>query len=934
MHRLIVEETPYLFAQLPKTVFELHSQLVIVCSRSDKSLLYLNPSAIEVLGWKQAELAGADWWQRAVARDSATAFESLLNFSQSEAIEPVTVNVQNFAGIFSPVVFQSLCLTPAEVILFGRSAASAAAVEQSAQQTQARFRSIVDSLGINLLLKDVQGRRIYANRMYLDRRNMQLADVIGKTDHDLFPKPLADHYAADDRRVLTTGEVMHKFEENVDAHNTSNWIEIVKGPIRDIHDKICGVQILFWDATDRKQAEIALEKERSLLYALLDNIPDSIYFKDQDSRFVRISRSMAEKFHLPDPQSIIGKTDADIFTSKHAGQARADELEIMSTGEPMVARIEQETWPDRDDTWCSTTKMPLQDSNGSIVGTFGVSRDITELKMIEAELRVARDQADRANQAKSEFLANMSHEIRTPMNGIIGMAELLSDTRLDEQQQSFLDMMQQSAHSLLRILNDILDFSKIEAGKLEIEQIPFEMRACVGHAAKSLAARAAQKSLQLLLNINPDVPEYLLGDPGRLRQVIVNLVGNAIKFTDHGDVAIEVEVASGPPSEELYTLHITISDTGIGISPEQQSHIFAAFTQADASTTRRYGGTGLGLAISAQLIEMMGGRIWVESKPAVGTTFHFTISFAPCPEDLSQRQINASQSEAARENARRRDEPTAARRSLTLLLAEDGAVNRAVMLELFKRAGHQVTYVEDGRAAIETWQRQRFDAIFMDLQMPVMDGLEATRMIRQLEAEDEHVPIIAITAAAMKSDRQRCLDAGMDDYVSKPIDFSLLRRLLAKLESGGLDDAITDVPQAPDAVAETSSSFAVAASATASLVIDFGAPFALLPCAVEQQILLVRTLQTETLQRLDEIAQGISAPDFRLLIRASHSLKSAAGLFEAFGVTEPAAAIEASARLGRLDNVELHFAELRTASDLMLEEIIRWLDLRNAAATH
>jgi PAS domain S-box-containing protein len=975
-----------------------------------------------------------------VAEDSVSAMESLLNLQIGD--EAVVIQVRNFAGIISPVVFHTVCCTPTEIILIANWGDSDEIVDQTLRNTQARFRSIVDSLGINLVLKDSQGRRIYANRMYLDRRNVTLSDMVGKTDHDLFPPELADHYAADDRRVLATGQVIHKFEENVDAHGKSNWIEIVKGPIFDAAGEICGVQILFWDASERKQAEIALEQERSLLHALLDNIPDSIYFKDRDSHFVRISRSMAEKFHLPDTQSVIGRTDADIFTSQHAQQARQDELEIMHTGFPMVSRIEQETWPDREDTWCSTTKMPLRDSAGNIVGTFGVSRDITELKNIEAKLRIARDQADRANQAKSEFLANMSHEIRTPMNGIIGMAELLSDTPLDDQQKSFLEMMQQSAHALLRIINEILDFSKIEAGKLELEQIPFELRACVGHAAKSLATRAAQKSLELLLKVDPNVPELLLGDPGRLRQVIVNLVGNAIKFTEQGEIVVQVDLTEESTPDKA-VLHIAVRDSGIGIAPAQQSHIFEAFTQADASTTRRYGGTGLGLAISAQLVEMMGGRIWMESEVGVGTTFHFTAPLAisndtlatlpesPSPltntrilvvddnatnrlilrEQLERRQINVTISDSVTNalhawqraielgnpftiaivdrmmpdrdgfdlieaiRTRTQTDPAASapafimltssnqgsdlsrvrelgislylqkpvlqselmeairkallrteatkpdrngghaveeiQRPLSLLLAEDGEVNRAVMVELLKRAGHSVTVVEDGAAAVEAWKQQPFDAIFMDIQMPLMDGIEATQAIRQLEKGDRHVPIIALTAAAMKSDQERCLAAGMDDYISKPIDFTRLRRLLINLESGSQQHAIETTNAEP--------------------ILDFLAPFSLLPCSSDQQILLVQTLQRETLQRIDELSRGIEISDFRLLMRASHALKGAAGLFNADEITRTSMALEQAARAGNMAEVKAHFADLSALSQQMLTEINSWLEAHQAA---
>ncbi len=1055
MHQLIVEESSVPFQMLPNSILERHSDLVIVCSRDGRRLIYLNPIARDLLGWSVAELPTESWWKHLVEPECEAVFQSLLNM-EFQSSEAVTVDLKSLTGVASPVLAHTLCRMPDELMIVASLPGEEESAKHVFQQSHARFRSIIDSLGINLLLKDAEGRRIYANKMYLDRRKLRLSEVIGRTDHDLFATEVADRYAADDQHVLATGAVLHKFEENVDANGRGSWIEIVKGPLLDADGQVCGVQILFWDASERKQAEIALERERYLLHALLDNIPDSIYFKDEESRFVRISRSMAEKFHIPDPAAIISKTDADIFTSQHADQARRDELEIMRSGQPVVALVERETWPDREDTWCSTTKMPLYDSAGDVVGTFGVSRDITELKLIEAELRVARDQADRANQSKSEFLANMSHEIRTPMSGVIGMAELLDETALDDQQRSFLLMMQQSAHSLLRILNDILDFSKIEAGKLEVEELPFDLRSCVGHAVKSQAARASQKALELLLKIDADVPDYILGDPGRLAQVVMNLVGNGIKFTDAGEVSVRVSVAHASAEREANEcLLFSVRDTGIGIAKEQQAAIFEAFTQADASTTRRFGGTGLGLAISSQLIGIMGGRIWVESELGSGATFHFelplravtTVQAGANPEPLKlslsrvlvvddnptnllilEEQLSrhcvsvalAKNAEAGLEMWRKsvaeavpfdvvivdrmmpvRDgfefvesvrkelevaatsiaEPTfimltsnnqasdLARvrelgiaiylqkpvlqgelieaiqkvrlqiqkqpketaseqrvngRTLSILLAEDGEVNRAVMLELLKRAGHRVTLVEDGGEAVNAWRKQTFDAIFMDLQMPTMDGIEATKAIRHEESLGEHVPIIAITAAAMKSDQEQCLAAGMDDYISKPINFAKFRQLLSKLESGSaVSEVGRDEGEAGQRKKEPES-----ISVAGQNAIDFCAPFSMLACPLEQQVMLVRTLQKETHQRLDEISQGIRSTDLRLLVRASHSLRSAAGLFAAQHVALASAEIEKTAREGSMVNIDENFEVLRKATGVMLSEIENWLSAR------
>ncbi len=1050
IQRLVIEHLDELGHLCTPKFLSCVSDVAFLLSNEFRSLDFVNSRATDLLGWSPEELQQfCPWWTSVSTDTTAPELPSLLaelSHKESGQLQPLLINATSTSGSSVPLEIHSIFYSPNLTLLLARSPVNRDSAEEILRQSQARFRSIVDSLSINLVLKDTTGRRIYANRAYLELRKLELADIIGKTDYDLFPPDLAAQFVADDRLILETGRVLHKFEENFDRGGSRTWSEIIKGPLRDADQNITGVQILFWDATERKETQAALQRERHLLHTLLDNVPDSIYFKDTASRFVRISRGMAKKFNLTSPDVAIGKTDADIFTGEHAGQAREDELRIMETGEPLINSVERETWPDRPDTWCSTTKLPLFDDAGKIAGTFGISRDITEIILAEQQLRDARDQANLANAAKSEFLANMSHEIRTPMNGIIGMTELLSHTPLQDDQRSFVGMIEQSAQSLLRIINDILDFSKIEAGKLDLESRSFDLRRCVSHAAKSLAVRAAQKNLELVLEIAPDIPNHFLGDPDRLRQIIVNLVGNAIKFTEQGEISIRVVVAHGPPTQTDYTLHFSVNDTGIGISPHKQQSIFEAFSQADVSTTRQYGGTGLGLSISSQLVEMMHGKIWLESEIGVGSTFHFTAIFPavapqeldeesekqasslkgfrvlliddnaasretlksalqqrglivqsaesavqarelytsfsqnsaarsalivdqtlpdidgleliselhqsspdfnprvillttiarPIPAEFSSRhhlvaalQKPALQSEicaALRETLKKRSRhtpqaasqpPAGPPRRLRFLLAEDGAVNRAVFVGLLEREGHQVVCVEDGEAAVAAWREFEFDAILMDVQMPRMDGLKATELIRQEEKiAGGHIPIIAITAAAMEGDQANCRQAGMDDYLSKPIDMNQLQRVLDSIRTGAIDKIEFN--------AKTSD--VSPNSEVVSTGINFAAPLSKLNYTTAQQRELIATLQRETKQRLGELTQAIDSSDAKLLIRAAHSLRSAAGLFEANSVASVAGTIETLARSGNIAEAQQHFAELRNLTTKMLGEIDHWLE--------
>lgn len=802
-------------------------------------------------------------------------------------------------------------------------------------------------------------------------------------------------------------------------------IALTLSPVQDRQGRVVGVSSIARDITERKRVEAALGEERRLLRTLMDNLPDAIYFKDRESRFTRVNKAVAEVFGLSNPAQAVGKTDSDFFTAEHAQEAYGDEQGIIRTGELVLNKEEKETWPDGHVTWASTTKMPLRDASGNIVGTFGVSRNITERKRVEQELRNAKETAEAASRAKGEFLAVMSHEIRTPMNGIIGMTELALDTPLSREQREYLDMVKESADTLLTLINDILDFSKIEAGRLSLDVSEFDLQDTLSNTMRALAPRAEEKGLELTWETLPALPARLIGDPGRLRQILVNLVGNAIKFTERGEVDLRVEIES--QEEDWATLHFCVSDTGIGIPREKQQWIFEAFTQADSSTTREYGGTGLGLAISTRLVKLMEGRIWLESESNKGSRFHFTAKFGvmkgpqlqPAPlakgnlqgtpvlviddnatnrriledmlkgwsmqptlvdrgheglvalrrardmgkpfplilldahmpgmdgfmvvEKLKEDPVLAGSAilmltsagqrgDAARcrelgisaylikpvrqselleaillvlgKPSRIKDHPDlvtrhtirAAHRKLRILVAEDNAINRELVMRLLQKHGHTVMAVTTGREAVDLLDKDaaKCDIVLMDVEMPDMDGFQATAIIREKEKiSGKHIPIVAMTAYAMKGDREHCLAAGMDGYVPKPI------RRQDLLES--IQALVTDVPNIPTHAPPVKPPVEVLDEALLVSRVDSDA-----------QLLrdLVDLFLEECPRQVDEIRVALGRKDAKTVQRGAHSLKGSTSNLAAKMASEAALKLERLARAEDLLHAESALQEL------------------------
>jgi len=504
-----------------------------------------------------------------------------------------------------------------------------------------------------------------------------------------------------------------------------------------------------------EKAGKAFRLQHDFLHTLVETIPNPLFYKDNEGRYIGCNAAFER--YLGKPRSaIIGSTVFDLAPANIAARYYHEDQKLFAN-----PGTQHYTWqvPRADGALRDVIfdKATIHDSDGKVMGLLGVITDITELVQ-------ARKEAEVANEAKGEFLANMSHEIRTPLNGIIGMSGLLLNTDLNQEQHQYAQTVVTCGEALLTVINDILDFSKIEAGKLHFNVVDFDLRQILAELHKIVTFQAAVKRLMFLVIVDPQVPSLLRGDPNRLSQVLLNLATNAVKFTQAGKVTVDVTLKS--ETSTTATILFKVSDTGIGIAPEQSHRLFQSFSQIDGSFSRKYSGTGLGLAICKKLVEIMGGTIGVESRENHGSTFWFDAAFA--------KQTGAMPvSENDRESDFRMKD-----RTIRILLAEDSFINQTVVLHILKNLGCQVVAVENGRQALDAIQEEHFDLIFMDIQMPEMDGLEATRAIREWEsrrkttADDirrQRIPIIALTAHAMVGDRQKCLDSGMDDFLAKPV---------------------------------------------------------------------------------------------------------------------------------------------------------------------
>ena len=524
------------------------------------------------------------------------------------------------------------------------------------------------------------------------------------------------------------------------------------------------------------------EKAAGHLQALVQTIPDLIWLKDADGVYLSCNRRFEQFFGATEAE-IVGKTDYDFVDKQLADSFREHDRKAMAAGGPSVNEELVTFASDGHQELLETVKCPMVNRQGQLTGVLGIGRDITARKQAEERLRESNQllheatersnqlarQAEAANLAKSEFLANMSHEIRTPLNGVIGMTQLLELTNPTAEQREYLNYLEIASNNLLALISDVLDLSKIEAGKIELEYADFSLATAIDEVVATQIGRIRQKRLELVTNIVQDSPVMVHGDMLRFKQIVLNLLGNAIKFTEQGTITITAQVAKAPDGTCL--LRLDLADTGIGMDAEVLERIFGAFTQADSSTTRKYGGSGLGLSICRRLVELMGGRIWADSEPGVGSCFHVELPCTSCTQ-----QADASDQTAL--------DPAviADGRSLSVLVAEDNPLNASTILAMLRRMGHRSQLAEDGQKALDAWAQADFDCILMDIQMPVLDGIQAAAAIRQQEhVKGGHTPIIALTAHALRGDRQRLLAEGFDGYLPKPLDLGELARELQRL---------------------------------------------------------------------------------------------------------------------------------------------------------
>ncbi len=808
-------------------------------------------------------------------------------------------------------------------------------------ESERRFRAIFDSAFqfIGLLAPD--GTLLEANQTALDFAGVSREDVVGRriaetawwnrdeTARDRIRKAVAE--AGDGQFV--------RYEEDLRGYD--GQAVTVDLSLKPVHDESGRIDLILAEGrpiAEQKKAAEALRLSEERFRGAFDASAAGMALVAPDGRWLQVNRSLC---------AIVGYTEDELLGMTFQDITYPDDLDAdlaltrrVLDGEIPSYQMEKRYYhKDGHILWIILSASLVRDRAGRPLHFVAQIEDITARRQSEEELRRARDQAMEATRAKGHFLANMSHEIRTPMNGVIGMTELLLDTPLNHLQQTYAETIRTSGEALLTVINDILDFSKIEAGKLTLSTSEFNLPTLIAEVADMLAPGARRKGLAIRSRVAPSIPGRLTGDPFRVRQVLTNLAGNAVKFTDHGEINLEARLVDEDP--ERATVRVLVRDTGIGIAEDRQADVFESFTQIEEGSSRRHGGTGLGLAICRNLVNLMGGAIGLESVPGQGSTFWFEVRFGKAAGTES-RAPHPSFDDAHRTNGsitldseplftlQDQDPPEL---GLRILLAEDNEVNRRVATGLAERLGCRVDAVENGRKAIEALDVDRHDLVLMDVQMPEMDGFAATAAIRERERERERrhptnrsIPIIAMTAHAMQGDREKCLAAGMDDYLTKPLRPGPFREALrawtvAKPDRHGRPAGTASPSPNPSPCADSNPNSTLPARR------DFWSVKALQEsCGHDPKLVseVVGVMLKDTPARLDRLEAGIAARDGRQVSWEAHGLK---GIFLTVGADTLAAACQHLIALG--DHGD--FATIDTLYPVIRDQ---WNRLQDEAAGH
>jgi len=756
---------------MDRSDFGLHVRVFDLGADADARLVFDNAPELSVASggrqpWFESLIPtsfGSRTWN--VAFDTKPSFESAMRFGMSGWVAAggglISVLLFMIAWSLGSTRERALAMASEMTGALRRSNQRLQDEVQERQRSEAAllhsqnlYHSLVENLPLSITRKDLDGRFIFANQRFCLRHGKTLEEILGKTDAELLPPELVALRREADLKVIETRETVEMVEERVQADGEIRYIQAIRTPLFDGGRRVVGVLGIFWDVTDNKRSEAALKHERFLLRTIMDNLPDRIYFKDEQSRFLRNSRGHLQRFGLTDASQAIGKSDFDFFSEEHARQAYEDEQRLIRTGET-VTKEEKETWPDGSISWALSTKLPLRDESGKVIGTFGISHDITDRKRAEEAMREAKETAEEASRAKSHFLASMSHELRTPLNSVIGFANILLKNKagnLGPAEMNFLDRILANGKHLLTLINQILDLSKIEARKVELQTAPLLLNELVQDTVAQQESLVRDKPVRLLVDL-PERVALMNADGEKLKQVIINLIGNALKFTEKGSVT--VRVVTDPATD--VPVRLDVIDTGIGI-PEDKLHVvFQAFQQAEVGTSRKYGGTGLGLTISQALCQLMGYRIEVKSKVGEGSTFSVLmhgkpesptrIAPAPSPKPPPAGPLSPEI------------------KGKLVLVIDDELDSRTLLSHMMEEFGCQAITANSGEQGLHMAREFRPNLITVDLMMPHLDGWQ---VIRALKADPElrDIPVVVVSVVAGEN---RGGIIGAVDVLQKPV---------------------------------------------------------------------------------------------------------------------------------------------------------------------